>query len=698
MANYVDLEIGIRRDGDDYAVEIHCSYPGSDTDVRSGSSLVHFDSAELLKRSIDDTGYGKYLTEQLFPNLQQEATEQSPRDIFIAARSIAQRDEIPLRLRLFIGQNAPELHNLCWEKLCDPQTGTPLLTNEKIRFSRYLSSLDWSPVRLRRRTDLRALVVVANPELSEYPDLAQVDVQGELHRAESSLQSISTTILASEGTAVSVSEGKAAFSHIRTHLCNGYDILYLACHGTLFDGEPLLWLEDETGGVNEISGNKLVALLRRLPLRPRLVVLASCQSAGSGSETHTSDTSALAALGPRLAEACIPAVIAMQGNIAMQTVSEFMPVFFRELQRDGQIDRAMAAARSTVQDSSSDWWRPALFMRLKSGRIWYTPGFDVKEADVEIWHPLLRAIKGGRYGCYCTPILGPGLADSLFGSRREIARNWAENYQFPMAHHDREDLSQVAQYLAVQWKARALREELIDYLCKELADRYDKELLPKSLYELIKAVVNELRPEHDPLELYRILANLPFPFYITTDPTNLLEEALRSVGKEPQCKLWPWKEYMGRNYNKLDFTPSPEHPLVYYLFGSFQEPRSLVLTEDNYYDFLIGMIERKADNIPLEVLRALAENVLLFLGFRIEDRGFRVILRSIMSQEGRSDAEVSNVAAQVFPEEGYVREPEHACRYLERYFQTAQIDIYWGNVEEFIQELNRHWMKGGERS
>ena len=45
-------------------------------------------------------------------------------------------------------------------------------------------------------------------------------------------------------------------------------------------------------------------------------------------------------------------------------------------------------------------------------------------------------------------ILGPGLTEFLLGSRREIAQRWAEKYQFPMAVHQRDDLPQVAQFLA----------------------------------------------------------------------------------------------------------------------------------------------------------------------------------------------------------------------------------------------------------
>jgi len=45
-------------------------------------------------------------------------------------------------------------------------------------------------------------------------------------------------------------------------------------------------------------------------------------------------------------------------------------VFFRELLRDGQIDRAVAVARSAVSDRP-DFWMPVLFMRLKNGCIWH---------------------------------------------------------------------------------------------------------------------------------------------------------------------------------------------------------------------------------------------------------------------------------------------------------------------------------------
>ena len=79
-------------------------------------------------------------------------------------------------MRLFIDPGAPELHKLHWEKLRDPENGGPLFTSETLLFSRYLSSNDLRPVDMRPMRDLKALVVIANPQgLGEpdgYPSLA----------------------------------------------------------------------------------------------------------------------------------------------------------------------------------------------------------------------------------------------------------------------------------------------------------------------------------------------------------------------------------------------------------------------------------------------------------------------------------------------------------------------------------------------
>jgi hypothetical protein len=469
-----------------------------------------------------------------------------------------------------------------------------------------------------------------------------------------------------------------------------YDILYLVCHGALIKEEPWLWLEDEQGKVARTPGRDLVTHLKELTNRPRLIVLASCQSAGK------SAGEALAALGPRLAEAGVPAVIAMQGNITMDTVAEFMPVFFEELQRDGQIDRAISVARGRVRQRP-DYWMPALFMRLKSGRIWYVPGFGNGHQGFEKWPALLRSIRRGQ----CTPVLGPGMYEPLLGSLPDIARRWAEAYHYPMAPHERESLPQVAQYLTINQYRQAPYDELLEYLESYIQERYCKQL-PEELchgrvpLDKLITSVGTWQRETQEEEPYKVLAELPLPIYVTTSPGNLLSDALREAGKDPQAVLCPWNEYiegMESVYTREpDYFPTPERPLVYHLFGHLNEPDSVVLTEDDYFDYLIGVTSNK-DLIPSAVRRALADTALLFLGFQMDEWSFRVLFRSILSQQGggRRDR-YAHIAAQIEPEDSRILEPMRARRYLENYFaKGADISLYWGSAEDFLKELHQRW-------
>jgi hypothetical protein len=682
MTVYADLELGLRRQGSaGYTVDLRYSQPGSDADLRlahrNGDDLpTEFDHEHLRELAYDPVAYGQLLGKNLLSDPEiRMALEQ--------ARASAQTLAATLRVRLLIDPSASELHSLYWETLCDPRTGTPLFTGENIVFSRYLSSFDWRPIHLRPQSELKALIVVANPIGLDKYDLPPADVPRELSAVQDNLGGIRSTALASNGS--------ANLNNIIAQLRDGYDVLYLICHGSTRKGDTYLWLEDEAGNVSRISGGDIVTRLNELQQRPRLIVLATCQSASQSEEARTADDGALVALGPRLAEAGIPAVVAMQGSVTVRTIAQFMPIFFRELQRDGQIDRAMAVARGAVRDRP-DWWMPTLFMRLKSGRIWYVPGFGDERQGFEKWPALLRSIRTER----CTPILGFGVLDSLLGSTREIARRWAETYRYPLAPDERDELPQVAQFLSVNQDHNFPRDELGEYLRRELQQRYQPDLPAElqtgraSLDQIVKAIGAKRRAAnpHDP---QRVLARQPFSIYITTTADDLLTEALREAGKDPQIALCPWNEYVeiSNAEGEADYRPTPERPLVYHLFGRLSEPDSLVITEDDYFDYLIGVTSNK-DLIPSEVRRRLADTALLFLGFDLDSWDFRVLYRSLMGQEGRERrSRYAHIAAQIDPEGGRLIEPERARQYLEQYFRDADISIYWGSAEDFLSELDR---------
>jgi len=689
MNKTAELEIGLhRREADTYAVEFRFSQPESDAEVRLGQGVARFELNTLAKIPSGDLEYGQALTKSLF-------ADPAVQTAFMQAFASVQSLGLALRLRLFIGPSAPELNSLHWETLHHPQDDTPLSTNENILFSRYLSSPDWRPVLLRPKSMMRALVVIANPNnLSEYQNLAPIDVEGELSRARTGLEPIPITALPPDPPQADGNNPHATLNNLIDQLReDSHDILYLVCHGALSDDEPYLWLEDENGKAAITPAQELVTRLRELDQRPRLVVLASCQSAGNASQGD-----ALTALGPRLVQAGIPAVLAMQGDISLQTLAGFMPVFFKELQKEGLVDHATAVARSAVQQRP-DHWMPALFMRLKSGRIWYVPGFGKEQGGFEKWRSLFRSIKNAR----CTPIIGPGLYESLIGSQREIARRWAEAYHYPMQPHERESLAQVAQFLTVNQYRRAPYDELPEYLKDEIWTRFGDELPPEmkkdstSLDDLM-AAAGVIRRKNQPAESYKVLAQLPLPIYITTNTNNLLALALEEVGKDPQVAICPWNEHLEQIQSIYDkepgYQPTPQRPLVYHLFGRMNEPYSIVLTEDDYFNFLIG-VTRNRDLIPKDVLQALVNSALLFVGFQLDDWQFRVLFHSLLDQQGSLlRGGYPHVAVQIEPEEGRELEPERARSYLEDYFfKGAEISLYWGSAEDFIAELLAGWQK-----
>jgi hypothetical protein len=404
---------------------------------------------------------------------------------------------------------------------------------------------------------------------------------------------------------------------------------------------------------------------------------------------------ALASLGARLADTGVPAVLAMQGSVMVDTVAHFMPRFFKELNIHGQIDRAVAVARGSILRTQPDWWMPVLIMRLREGRIWYEPGF--RDGEFEQWPLILGHIRGQTKEEKCTPILGPGLLDPLLGSLRDLARTWAKTYRFPLSPTSQEDLARVAQYLKVNQDEVFLYSKFKTYLSETIKQRYGNDLsadMQKASADQLDQIMAAAAAkvwEQNLDEPHLVLAKLPFTIYITTNPDNLLADALLHVNKTPHVKVSVWKDDIVRPHKANKWQSTIEEPLVYHLFGQLGETESLVLTEDDYFDFLIGITNNRK-NIPPEVLRAQTDSSLLFLGFQLDDWNFRVLFRNILQRNGGKRRErYRHVAVQIVPEEGKMLEADRAARYLEKYFGKENISIYWGSSKEFIHELRARW-------
>jgi hypothetical protein len=308
---------------------------------------------------------------------------------------------------------------------------------------------------------------------------------------------------------------------------------------------------------------------------------------------------------------------------------------------------------------------------------------------------LIRAMTTQLDKAVLTPILGTGLTDSLVGGRRTLARAFAEEFDYPMSLNERDDLPQVAQFVHVKAGDLTLRDSLHRHLEKQLrellGDRVGAEAT--ELDQLFEAAWEARDPGvPDPHEM---LAAMPCAIYVTAHPAQLLEDALRKAGKSPVTEVCRWRlddaayDWPPSPFDTTDgtsFRPSVEQPLVFHVFGVFAWPDTMVITEDDYFKFLIGVTSQRDTRVPAVVRSALADSALLLLGFRLDDWDFRTLWQALVSQEGNVRLRrYKHIAAQVDPA-GSTVSPTSAREYLTEYFgreSTPSLDLFWGSVADF---------------
>jgi hypothetical protein len=315
---------------------------------------------------------------------------------------------------------------------------------------------------------------------------------------------------------------------------------------------------------------------------------------------------------------------------------------------------------------------------------------DGETSSRDLIRSLVPHLRDGRI----TPITGIAMTDSLVGTRRQIAQDFARSFEFPLARHHQVDMPSVAQFVTVMTNSETLRSSLREHLAIQLKRHLTDEHEFGGLAELFVATWSRLRSaiQSDP---HSVLARLPCPVFVTGHSASLIGAALREAGKDPVEEVCRWRPDvydwpMSIFESEPGYVPSAERPLVFHVFGRLEVPDSLVITEDDYMEFMIRAAEDKS-LIPPSVRAALADSALLLLGFNLQDYDVRVLLRTLVGQEGAQRLHrYTHVAAQVDPS-GDVLSPERARRYLERYFgkfRQPSIDIYWGTVDEFAADLS----------
>lgn len=717
--SYPELELYFYRRGEaEFAVALRLREPGNESDQRFEAESVRIDIPKLASPQLmnDPAGYGWELGSALFAN-------PSVRAAFDSATARSQALGLSLRVRLCTDQRSrDDLHRLRWELLRRPHPDAPgepdradwLMVQPSLWFSRHLFSGDMRPVRLKPQSDLTALVAVASPtDLDRWQPgsrtIAPIDIEGELGTARQGLSPM-------ERRELVPGRERVTLARLLDALRAEPDVLYLVCHGAIIGGEPRLMLEKDDGTAQMVSGARLVDELAGLRSLPRLVILISCRSGGNGDASTTGSTSILAAIGPRLAEAGVPAVLAMQGDLRMETARNFLPPFFTELRESGQVDAAVTLGRAAVRDAP-DAWVPVLTTRLVEGRVWFTGGLTVDGDAFHAWKQLVNQVNTGK----CVPILGSGLLEPFVGATREVANRLATANGYPMALSGREDLPQVAQFLKTMTDDYSTRVELVKEMAESVRRRWPELDLPPvdagdpaaDLRVKLVAAWQEYQRDR-PHEPHRYLAGMrQIKTIITTNPDDLLEEALKAASRPPNVILCRWDGSADDVPPETELfsgplKPTEDRPYSYQLFGHLSDPDTLLVTEDDYFRFLTAVTRKQAqkkdvrrvDDLMDDLLRGtLASSALIFLGFRLTDWDFRTLFRLLMDQSGGNiRAKFTHIAVQIDPEDGTHNEAVRSRNFIEKLFRelvsshrSGKIAVYWGGVEDFIRDLDRQW-------
>lgn len=294
----------------------------------------------------------------------------------------------------------------------------------------------------------------------------------------------------------------------------------------------------------------------------------------------------------------------------------------------------------------------------------------------EDWDRVIGALKHKE----CTPFLGAGACVGALPLGGEIARTWARDHDYPFA--DTDNLPRVAKYVSVSkqdrdWPRRAFV-ELFEERC------------PNGFTSVPK--------------IHSAVARLNLPIHMTTNYDDFMFEALAQspihvdhalVQRRPVraiCRWYPWlRRRIEDPFSDGKYEPTVESPVVFHLHGHINKSTTLVITEDDYLEFLINVSEDPL-LLPERLQQALAETSLLFLGYRLEDLSFKVLFQRLATYLRRNGSP-THVAVQLAPSKADQPDDEQWKQRVANYFKVHYglegVRIYWGSCDQFADELSQ---------
>lgn len=150
--------------------------------------------------------------------------------------------------------------------------------------------------------------------------------------------------------------------------------------------------------------------------------------------------------------------------------------------------------------------------------------------------------------------------------------------------------------------------------------------IESSRARLVDAIADAVETGRSPSPMLRAMAELDFPIVITTNYDRLFEQALFGAGKRPRVAAYnPEPE---PTIDLRDATSTS--PVIYKLHGDIADRGSLVVTDEDYIQFVLRMSDKEPyDPVPLSLKFHLMGRTTVFVGYSMLDYNLRLLFKTL---------------------------------------------------------------------
>jgi hypothetical protein len=280
--------------------------------------------------------------------------------------------------------------------------------------------------------------------------------------------------------------------------------------------------------------------------------------------------------------------------------------------------------------------------------------------DEDNWYSLVSVLSTGT----CVLMLGPAaVTGQLNGEHLPVHVGMASYMKQRLPEEARVRLGSRFEQLD-PWKPATVAQVVL----RETDD-------PAKIRRWVEEFHSEFKCDEQPI---RDLAALGFELVLNTSPDTTVFELFSSVKPGAQAAYY---DRTGRNPPMLP-DASREKPVIYQLYGAFDNPRSMILSDSDRLDFIVK-VARANPALPVNLTSTLhdPDRSFLFLGFDLSDWHFKVLLH-ILSDNARRNYVSFASELESGPVDMDTRD----------FYRTShKVHFFSGDLAAFCEELKRRY-------